>query len=110
MYFLLISTYFLLTNKLINVIHIPFIPLQLCRECSRKADAILLAKVVLPGMMTFTFQDENNEKLILLPLVAKGKKIFLDRWVLLHFRKMHFCFHRRETHRHLQISGRVNPG
>lgn len=31
--------------------------------------------MVLPGTVIFTLQDENNEKLILLLLVAKGKKI-----------------------------------
>lgn len=61
--------------ELINVTHIFLIPLQLCRECLGKADAILFAEVVLPGTVIFTLQDENNEKLILLLLVAEGKKI-----------------------------------
>lgn len=66
------SMQFLLIG-LINVTHILFVPQYLCRECSGKADAIVFAEVVLPGTVTFTCQDENNEKLILLPLVAKGK-------------------------------------
>lgn len=77
--------------ELINVTHILFIPLQLCRECSGKADAILFAEVGLPGTVTFTCQDENNEKLILLPLVAKGKNL-LNRWILIHFKKIALVF------------------
>jgi len=40
--------------ELINVTHMLFIPLQFCRESSGKADAILFAEVILPGMVTFT--------------------------------------------------------
>lgn len=58
--------------EIINLTHILFIHLQLCRECSGKADAIYFSEVVLPGTVTFTCQDESNEKLILLPL---GKRI-----------------------------------
>lgn len=54
-----------------NLTHILFLPLQLCRECPGKADDLCFAEVVLPGIVTFTCQDENNEKLILLPLVEK---------------------------------------